>query len=87
MDNKTTTKRATKIREQQTETYMQLFLYQAPKRNNVAIVKKNLKQFISWFNERRGTVEYYQQLDKSEFFGLVTQGKKHITGGFSHLKE
>ena len=87
MNNKTTTGRATKIGEQQTGTYLQLFLYRAPKKNNGVIAKKNLKRFIPWFNERRGTVEYYQELDKSEFHDLVIQGKRSITGGFSPLRE
>ncbi len=83
MNNKTTTERSTKIGEQQTGTYLQLFLYRAQNRNNGAIAKKNMKRFIPWFNERRGTVEYYQQLDTSEFFGLVTQGRRSVTGQFS----
>ncbi len=87
MNNRTKTERATKIREQQTGTYQQLFLYRAPNRNSGAIAKKNMKRFISWFNERRGTVEYYQQLDKSDFFGLVVQGRRSITDGFSPLRE
>jgi uncharacterized protein YbaA (DUF1428 family) len=149
MDNKTTTERATKIGEQQTGTYLQLFLYRAPKKNNGAIAK-NLKQFVPWFKEHGARVEYYQ-LGKSEtqaavdsakesgmdvldniakilsttedkeevwmevqyfrdyehckdvyakmmqdknieslgneFFGLVTQGKRLITGGFNLLRE
>lgn len=86
MNNKTTTECATKIGEQQTGTYLQLFLYRAPKKNNKSIAK-NLKQFVPWFKEHGAKVEYYQQLDKSEFFGLVTQGKRFITGGFSPLRE
>jgi uncharacterized protein YbaA (DUF1428 family) len=149
MDNKTTTEHATKIGEQQTGTYLQLFLYRAPKKNNGAIAK-NLKQFVPWFKEHGARVEYYQ-LGKSEtqaavdsakesgmdvldniakilsttedeeevwmevqyfrdyehckdvyakmmqdknieslgneFFGLVTQGKRLITGGFNLLRE
>jgi uncharacterized protein YbaA (DUF1428 family) len=149
MDNKTTTEHATKIGEQQTGTYLQLFLYRAPKKNNGAIAK-NLKQFMPWFKEHGARVEYYQ-LGKSEtqaavdsakesgmdvldniakilsttedeeevwmevqyfrdyehckdvyakmmqdknieslgneFFGLVTQGKRLITGGFNLLRE
>jgi uncharacterized protein YbaA (DUF1428 family) len=149
MDNKTTTEHATKIGEQQTGTYLQLFLYRAPKKNNGAIAK-NLKQFVPWFKEHGARVEFYQ-LGKSEtqaavdsakesgmdvldniakilsttedeeevwmevqyfrdyehckdvyakmmqdknieslgneFFGLVTQGKRLITGGFNLLRE
>ena len=149
MNNKTTTEHATKIGEQQTGTYLQLFLYRAPKKNNGAIAK-NLKQFVPWFKEHGARVEYYQ-LGKSEteatidstkesgmdvfdniakilsttedeeevwmevqyfrdyehckdvytlmmqdknieslgneFSGLVTQGKRHITGGFNLLRE
>ena len=77
---------ATKIGDQQTGSYLQLFLYQAPKKNNGAIAK-NMKQFARWFKERGARFEYYQQLDKSEFFGLATQGKGFITSGFSPLKE
>jgi uncharacterized protein YbaA (DUF1428 family) len=149
MDNKTTTEHATKIGEQQTGTYLQLFLYRAPKKNNGAIAK-NLKEFVPWFKEHGARVEFYQ-LGKSEtqaavdsakesgmdvldniakilsttedeeevwmevqyfrdyehckdvyakmmqdknieslgneFFGLVTQGKRLITGGFNLLRE
>ena len=149
MNNKRTTEHATKIGEQQTGTYLQLFLYRAPKKNNGAIAK-NLKQFVPWFKEHGARVEYYQ-LGKSEtqaaidstkesgmdvldniakilsttedeeevwmevqyfrdyehckdvyakmmqdknieslgneFFGLVTQGKRLVTGGFNLLRE
>jgi hypothetical protein len=86
MNNKTTTEYATKIGEPQTGSYLQLFLYRAPEKNNGAIAK-NLKQFAPSFKERGARVEYYQQLAKSEFFGLVTQGKTLITDGFSPLRE
>jgi hypothetical protein len=86
MNNKTTTEYATKIGEQQTGSYyLQLFLYRALEKNNGAIAK-NLKQFAPSFKERGARVEYYQQLAKSEFFGLVTQGKTLITDGFSPLR-
>jgi hypothetical protein len=86
MNNKTTTECATKIGEQQSGSYLQLFLYRAPKKNNGAIAK-NLKQFEPSFKKRGARFEYYQQLDKSEFFSLVTQGKGLITSGFSPLRE
>jgi hypothetical protein len=88
VNNKTTTQSATKIGEQQkTRTSLQLFLYRAPKKNNEIIAKKNLKRFVPWFKECGARVEYYQQLDKSEFFGLVTEEKGLITGGFSTIRE
>ena len=151
MNNKTTTQSVTKIGEQQTGSYLQLFLYRAPKKNNEAIAK-NLRQFVPWFKEHGARVEYYQlgkreteaaidsakengmsvleniskivsstaeddeeevwmeaqyfrdyehckdvyakmMQDKSleplgnEFSGLITQGKKLITGGFIPLRE
>jgi hypothetical protein len=86
MNNKTMTECATKIGEQQTGSYLQLFPYQAPKKNTWAIAK-NLKQFAPSFKKHGARFEYYQQLDKSEFFGPVTQGKRLITGGFSPLRE
>ena len=149
MDNKTTTEHATKIGEQQTGTYLQLFLYRAPKKNNGAIAK-NLSQFVPSFKECGARIDYYQlaksetqatvdsakesgmdvldniakilsttedeeevwmevqyfrdyehckdvyakmMQDKNieslgnEFFGLVTQGKRLITGGFNLLRE
>jgi hypothetical protein len=86
MNNKITTECATKIGEQLTGSYVQLLPYRAPKKNNGAIAK-NLKQFVPWFKERRARVDYDQQLAKSEFFSLVTQGKRFITGEFSSLKE
>jgi hypothetical protein len=150
MNNKTTTESATKIGEQQSGSYLQLFLYRASEKNETAA--KNLKQFAPWFKECEARVEYYQlgksetqgatdsakgigidvmdsiaktlstaakrdeevwmeaqyfrdhnhseeevyakmMQDKSiellgnEFFGLVTQGKRLITGGFSLLRE
>ena len=114
MFSKTTIGPAPKIGEQQTGSYMQIFLYQAAEKNNGAIAK-NLKQFVSWFKECGARVEYnhliesesqsviysakengmngLDNLDKSlkqvgnEFSGLVTQGKKLITGGFIPLRE
>ncbi len=87
MNNKTTTtESATKIGEQHNGSYLQLFLYRAAEKNNGAIAKKNPKQFMPSFKERGARVKYYQ-LAKSEFFGLVTQGKRLITGGFSPLRE
>ena len=86
MNNKTRTECATKRGERRTGTYLQLTRYRAPKKNNGAIAK-NLKQFASSFKKRGARFEYYQQLDKSELFGLVTQGKRLITGGFSPLRE
>jgi uncharacterized protein YbaA (DUF1428 family) len=74
MDNKTTTEHATKIGEQQTGTYLQLFLYRAPKKNNGAIAK-NLKQFVPWFKEHGARVEYYQ-LGKSETEAAVDSAKE-----------
>jgi uncharacterized protein YbaA (DUF1428 family) len=135
--------------EKETENYLQLFLYQAPKKNHDALAK-NLMQFGPWFKKNGVRIEYYhlgksetqgaidsakesgmdimegigktlstaaedeeeiwieQQYfrdhkhcediyakmmqDKSieplgnEFFGLVTQGKKLITGGFIRLR-
>jgi hypothetical protein len=84
--NKTTTECATKIGEQQSRSYLHLFLYRAPKNNNGAIAK-NLKQFVPSFKKHGARSEYYQQLDNSEFFGLVTQGNRLNTGGFSPFKE
>lgn len=137
--------------EEETGSYLQLFLYQVPKKNHDAIVQ-NLKQFVPWFKKYGARVEYYQlgksetkaaidsakqsgmdvmdSIDKTlstaaedeekeevwieqqyfrdykhcedvyakmmqdksieplgnEFFGLITQGKKMITGGFSRLR-
>jgi uncharacterized protein YbaA (DUF1428 family) len=135
--------------EEETENYLQLFLYRAPKKNHDALAK-NLMQFGPWFKKNGVRIEYYhlgksetqgaidsakesgmdimegigktlftaaedeeeiwieQQYfrdhkhcediyakmmqDKSieplgnEFFGLVTQGKKLITGGFIRLR-
>ena len=132
---------------EETENYLQLFFYRAPKKNHDAIAK-NLKQFVPWFQKHGVRIEYYQlgnsetqaaidsakesgmdvmesvaktlsidedeevwieqqyfrdykhcediyakmMQDKSieplgnEFFGLVTQGKKLITGGFIRLR-
>jgi uncharacterized protein YbaA (DUF1428 family) len=86
MNNKTTTECVTTIGEQQSGSYLHLLLYRAPKNNNEAIAK-NLKQFAPSFKKHGARFEYYQQLDKSEFFGPVTQGKRLITGGFSPLRE
>lgn len=74
MDNKTTTEHAMKIGEQQTGTYLQLFLYRAPKKNNGAIAK-NLKQFMPWFKEHGARVKYYQ-LGKSETQAIVDSAKE-----------
>jgi hypothetical protein len=75
MNNKTTTESATKIGEQQTGSYLQLFLYRAPEKNNEAIAK-NLKQFVSWFKERGARVEYYQ-LGKSETQSAIDSAKEN----------
>ena len=74
MNNKTTTEHATKIGEQQTGTYLQLFLYRAPKKNNGAIAK-NLKQFVPWFKEHGARVEYYQ-LGRSETKAAIDSAKQ-----------
>ncbi len=76
MNNKTTTQSVTKIGEQQqTGSYMQLFLYRAPKKNNEAIAK-NLRQFIPWFKEYGARVEYYQ-LGKSETEAAIGSAKEN----------
>jgi hypothetical protein len=87
MDNKTIFKSATKIGELQTETYLPLFLNQASEKNTRLVAEKNVEQFTSWFNERRNTVNSFQQFDKIEFHNPVTQSKRSITPGFLHLRE
>jgi hypothetical protein len=76
MNNKTTTQSVTKIGEQQqTGSYMQLFLYRAPKKNNEDIAK-NLRQFIPSFKEYGARVEYYQ-LGKSETKAAIGFAKEN----------
>ena len=74
MNNKTTTESATKIREQQTGRYLQLFLYRAPEKNNGAIAK-NLKQFVPQFKEHGARVEYYQ-LGRSEIQSAIDSARQ-----------
>jgi hypothetical protein len=74
MNNKTTTESATKIGEQQTGSYLQLFLYRAAEKNNCAIAK-NLKQFIPWFKEHGARVKYYK-LGKSETQRAIDSAKE-----------
>jgi hypothetical protein len=74
MNNKTTTECATKIGEQQTGSYLQLFLYRAPEKNNGALAK-NPKQFVPSFKECEARVEYYQQLVKSETQNVIDSAK------------
>jgi hypothetical protein len=87
MDNKTIIESATKIGELQTGTYLPLFLYQVSEKNTILVAKKNLEQFTPWLNERRKTVNCFQQLDETEFHNLVTQTKRSITNGFLNLRE
>jgi uncharacterized protein YbaA (DUF1428 family) len=44
---------------QETRNYLQVFFYQAPKKNHDSIAK-NLKQFVPWFSKHGVRVEYYQ---------------------------
>ena len=60
--------------EEETENYLQLFLYRAPKKNHDAIAK-NLMQFVPWFKKNGVRVEYYQ-LGKSETQGAIDSAKK-----------
>ena len=75
MNKKTTTQSVTKIGEQQTGSYMQLFPYRAAKKNNEAIAK-NLKQFVPWFKEDGARVEYYQ-LGKRETETAIDSAKEN----------
>ena len=75
MNKKTTTQSVTKIGEQQTGSYMQRFLYRAPKKNNEAIAM-NLKQFVPWFKEDGARVEYYQ-LGKRETETAIDSAKEN----------
>jgi uncharacterized protein YbaA (DUF1428 family) len=58
MEKTTTTESSTGIGEE-TENYLQLFLYLVPKKNHDAIVQ-NQKQFVPWFRNHGVRIEYYQ---------------------------
>jgi uncharacterized protein YbaA (DUF1428 family) len=75
MNNKTTTQSVTEIGEQQTGSYLQLFLYRAPEKNNEAIAK-NLRQFMPWFKEHGARVKYYQ-LGKRETETAIDSAKEN----------
>jgi len=48
------------VREiEETRNYLQVFFYQAPKKNHDSIAE-NMKQFVPWFNKHGVRVEYYQ---------------------------
>jgi uncharacterized protein YbaA (DUF1428 family) len=51
------TESATEIEE--TGSYLQHFLYRAPRKNHDSIAK-NLKQFVPWFKKHGVRIEYYQ---------------------------
>ncbi len=44
---------------EETENYLQHFIYTVPKKNHDVIVK-NLRQFVPWFRKHGARVEYYQ---------------------------
>jgi len=60
--------------EEETENYLQLFLYRAPKKNHDALAK-NLMQFGPWFKKHEVRFEYYQ-LGNSETQGARESAKK-----------
>jgi uncharacterized protein YbaA (DUF1428 family) len=59
---------------EETGNYLQLFLYQVPKKNHDAIVQ-NLKQFVPWFKKHGASVEYYQ-LGSSETKAAIDSAKQ-----------
>jgi hypothetical protein len=60
--------------EEETENYLQLFLYRAPKKNHDALAK-NLKQFGPWFKKNGVRIEYYH-LGNSETQGAIDSAKE-----------
>ena len=60
--------------EEETENYLQLFLYRAPKKNHDALAK-NLMQFGPWFKKNGVRIEYYH-LGKSETQGAIDSAKE-----------
>jgi hypothetical protein len=83
MFSKTTIGPATKIGEQQTGSYMQVFLYRAAEKNNGAIAK-NLKQFVPWFKECGARVEY-NHLNESESQSVIHSAKENGMNGLDNL--
>jgi hypothetical protein len=59
---------------EETENYLQLFLYRAPKKNHDALAK-NLMQFGPWFKKNGVRIEYYH-LGKSETQGAIDSAKE-----------
>src|SRR5215218_4771665 len=59
---------------EETGTYVQLFLYRAPKKHHDAL-SVNLKQFVPWFKEQGVRVEYYQ-LGNSETQAAIDSAKE-----------
>jgi hypothetical protein len=45
--------------ELETGSYLEAFLYRAPKKNHDAITQ-NLKKFIPWFENNGARIDYYQ---------------------------
>ena len=68
--------------EEETENYLQLFLYRAPKKNHDALAK-NLMQFVPWFKKHEVRVEYYH-LGKSETQGAIDSAKE---GGMDIMED
>jgi uncharacterized protein YbaA (DUF1428 family) len=60
--------------EEETENYLQLFLYLAPKKNHDALAR-NLMQFGPWFKKNGVRIEYYH-LGKSETQGAIDSAKE-----------
>jgi uncharacterized protein YbaA (DUF1428 family) len=60
--------------EEETENYLQLFLYRAPKKNHDALAK-NLMQFGPWFKKNGVRIEYYH-LGKSETQRAIDSAKE-----------
>ncbi|HEY9385830.1 MAG TPA: hypothetical protein VIP70_02230 [Nitrososphaeraceae archaeon] len=61
-------------RELETGSYLEAFLYRAPKKNHDAITQ-NLKKFIPWFENNGARIDYYQ-LGGSDTQGVIDSAKE-----------